>query len=111
PTHSDANATYGGFKAASESAMLARHAANGFPATIVRPAAIYGPDNNIFDMEAPLSLRLLQHRPVLVPHGGLVVGTYGHVDDLCAAMVALVDAPSAPGQVFSVATEYLHTHT
>ena len=70
--------------------MLARHAASGFPATVVRPAAIYGPDNNIFDMETPMFLRLLQHRPILVPHGGLVVGSYGHVDDLCEAMVAMV---------------------
>ena len=61
--------------------------ATGFPATIVRPAAIYGPDNNIFDMELPMFLRLLGHRPILVPHGGLVVGSYGHVDDLCEAMV------------------------
>jgi len=111
PTNSDGNATYGGFKAASESAMLRRHAVNGFPATIVRPAAIYGPDNNIFDMEAAMFLRLLQHRPVLVPHGGLVVGSYGHVDDLCAAMVALVEAPSAPGQVFNVSTDSVDTNT
>ena len=111
PTNSDGNATYGGFKAASESAMLRRHAVNGFPATIVRPAAIYGPDNNIFDMEAAMFLRLLQHRPVLVPHGGLVVGSYGHVDDLCAAMVALVEALSAPGQVFNVSTDSVDTNT
>jgi nucleoside-diphosphate-sugar epimerase len=111
PTNSDGNATYGGFKAASESAMLARHAARGFPVTIVRPAAIYGPDNNIFDMEAAMFLRLLQHRPVLVPHGGLVVGSYGHVDDLCAAMVALVAAPAAVGQVFNVSTESVDTNT
>ena len=44
----------------------------GFPATVVRPAAIYGPDNNIYDMETPMFLRLLQCRPILVPHGGLV---------------------------------------
>ena len=69
--------------------MLARHAASGFPASVVRPAAIYGPDNNIFDMETPMFLRLIQHRPVLVPHGGLVVGSYGHVDDLCDAMITI----------------------
>ena len=63
------------------------HRRDGFPATVVRPAAIYGPDNNIFDMELPMFLRLLGHRPILVPHGGLVVGSYGHVDDLCEAMV------------------------
>jgi len=111
PTNSDGNATYGGFKAAAESAMLARHASTGFPATIVRPAAIYGPDNNIFDMETAMFLRLLQARPVSVPHGGLVVGSYGHVDDLCAAMLALATASGADGQVFNVSSESVDTNT
>ena len=61
--------------------------------SVVRPAAIYGPDNNIFDMETPMFLRLLQRRPILVPHGGLVVGSYGHVDDLCDAMITIARAP------------------
>jgi nucleoside-diphosphate-sugar epimerase len=102
PTNTDGAAGYGGFKAMAEATMLARHASTGFPASIARPAAIYGPDNNIFDMELPMFLRLLQHRPVLVPHGGLVVGSYGHVDDLCDAMVALATHPDAAGQVFNV---------
>lgn len=111
PTSSDGAGTYGGFKAAAEAAMLARHAATGFPVTIVRPAAIYGPDNNIFDMETPMFLRLLQARPVLVPHGGLVVGSYGHVDDLCAAMVALSNHPAAIGEVFNVSTDAVDANT
>ena len=63
PTNPDGSGSYGGFKAVAEAGMLARHAASGFPATIVRPAAIYGPDNNIFDMELPMFLRLIGHRP------------------------------------------------
>ncbi|HWC68465.1 MAG TPA: NAD-dependent epimerase/dehydratase family protein [Acidimicrobiales bacterium] len=107
PTNPGGPATYGGFKAIAEAAMLARHAATGFPASIVRPAAIYGPDNNIFDMETPMFLRLLQHRPILVPHGGLVVGSYGHVDDLCDAMITVARHPAAPGEVFNVTGESL----
>lgn len=102
PTNADGATSYGGFKALAEASMLARHAANGFPASVVRPAAIYGPDNNIFDMEMPMFLRLLQGRPILVPHGGLVVGSYGHVDDLCDAMLSLAGHPAAPGNVFNV---------
>ncbi len=105
PTSTEGPASYGGFKAVAEAGMLARHRANGFPATIVRPAAIYGPDNNIFDMELPMFLRLLGHRPILVPHGGLVVGSYGHVDDLCEAMVAMVGNPAAMGEVFNITGE------
>ncbi len=105
PTNPEGPGTYGGFKAVAEAAMLARHASNGFPVTIVRPAAIYGPDNNIFDMELPMFLRLLEHRPIVVPHGGLVVGSYGHVDDLCEAMVALVGNAAAVGEVFNISGE------
>ena len=105
PTNPDGPGSYGGFKAVAEAGMLARHEATGFPATIVRPAAIYGPDNNIFDMELPMFLRLLGHRPILVPHGGLVVASYGHVDDLCTAMVSLVGNPNAVGEVFNISGE------
>lgn len=107
--------TYGGFKALAESRMLARHHERGMPVCIVRPAAIYGPHNNIHDMETAMFLRLLQGRPILLPHGGLVTGSYGHVDDLCAAMMTMVQAPAAVGQVFNVTAEavttrrYVHT--
>jgi len=105
PTNHDGPASYGGFKALAEAAILTRHARTGFPGSIARPAAIYGPDNNIFDMELPMFLRLLQQRPILVPHGGLVVGSYGHVDDLCATMIAMATTPAATGEVFNVSTD------
>ncbi len=104
-SNTDAVTGYGGFKGAFERAILARHVATGFPATIVRPAAIYGPENNIFDMETPMFLRLLQQRPILVPHGGLVVGSFGHVDDLCDAMVVMASHPAAVGEVFNITAE------
>jgi nucleoside-diphosphate-sugar epimerase len=97
-------ATYGGFKVATERALLARHAERGFPVAIARPAAIYGPYNNIYDMEAAMFRRLLEHRPVLLPYRGLVVCSYGHVDDLCAALAAMATHPAAVGEVFNVTT-------
>jgi nucleoside-diphosphate-sugar epimerase len=111
PANADGPSTYGGFKAASESAILARCCASGFPATVVRPAAIYGPDNNIFDMEMAMFLRLLQGRPVLVPHGGLVVGSYGHVDDLCEALLVAATHPAAVGEIFNVTTDAVDVNT
>ena len=107
PTNPDGPTSYGGFKAMSEAAMLARHAATGFPASVARPAAIYGPDNNIYDMETPMFLRLLQQRPILAPHGGMVVGSYGHVDDLCEAMLMMAQSPAAHGEVFNITGDTL----
>ena len=109
PSNTDGARSYGGFKAMSERAMLQRHTMDGFPVVIVRPAAIYGPDNNIYDMETPMFLRLLQHRPILLPHGGLVVGSYGHVDDLVAFMLVASTIPSARGEIFNVTTSAVTT--
>lgn len=105
----DGARSYGGFKAHAEARMLARHEECGFPVSIVRPAAIYGPHNNIHDMESAMFLRLLQQRPILLPHAGLVTGSYGHVDDLCSAMVAVVGAPTAVGEIFNITAEAVTT--
>jgi len=99
PLRDEPSSTYGGFKAYAERVILDRCAATGFPGSVARPAAIYGPDNNILDMEAAMFLRLRRGLPILVPHGGLVTGSYGHVDDLCRNLVELALQPNAVGQV------------
>lgn len=104
PLNDEGPRSYGGFKAMVERALAERRARTGFPFVVVRPAAVYGPYNNIFDMETPMFLRLLQRRPVLVPHGGLVVASYGHVDDLCRGMVRCVEVDAAVGEVFNLST-------
>ncbi len=109
PTDPSGAATYGGFKAVCERAVLRRHADGGFPGCVVRPAAIYGPHNNIYDMETPMFLRLLQHRPILLPHAGLVTGNYGHVDDLCRAMLEMTGDAATHGRVFNVTAEAVTT--
>lgn len=109
PTDASGPASYGGFKALAERAMLARHARTGFPVTISRPAAIYGPYNNIYDMETPMFIRLLRGLPILLPHEGLVTGSYGHVDDLCASLIRFVGHAPARGQVFNTTSEAVTT--
>jgi nucleoside-diphosphate-sugar epimerase len=97
--------TYGGFKKMVEETVLERHARTAFPASVVRPAAIYGPDNNIYDMEMAYFLRLLRGLPVILPHDGLVTSSYGHVDDLCRAMVDMATHPKAAGEIFNITAE------
>ena len=111
PTEADAgiDGGYGGFKAMAERAMRERHATTGFPASVVRPAAIYGPANNIYDMETPMFLRLVQGRPILLPHAGLVTGSYGHVDDLCRMMIEMTGDHAAFGEVFNATAEAVTT--
>lgn len=105
PDSREAPSVYGGFKAACERTLLAQHRRSGFPAVAVRPAAIYGPHNNVYDMEAAMFLRLEQHRPVLLPHAGLVSASYGHIDDLCEGLLAAALAPHAAGEVINLTAE------
>jgi nucleoside-diphosphate-sugar epimerase len=99
PVRDEPPTTYGGFKAYAEGAIVDRFRRTGFPGSIARPAAIYGPANNILDMEAAMFLRLRRGLPVLVPHEGLVTTSYGHVDDLCALLGGMAETPAARGEV------------
>jgi nucleoside-diphosphate-sugar epimerase len=110
PSSADPVTSYGGFKAYAESEVRKRHEETGFPGSIARPAAIYGPDNNILDMETAMFLRLRRKLPVLLPHGGLVTGNYGHVDDLCALLLAMAQAPQAvAGEVVNATGQAITT--
>ena len=110
PTSTEPTTSYGGFKAYAEAEVRKRHGLTGFPGSIARPAAIYGPDNNILDMEAAMFLRLRRKLPVLLPHGGLVTGNYGHVDDLCALLIAMARSPRAvSGEVVNATGQAITT--
>jgi nucleoside-diphosphate-sugar epimerase len=98
----DPEDTYGGFKAHAERAILARHRRTGFPGVVARPAAIYGPENNIHDMETAMFLRLRRGLPVLLPHEGLVTTSYGHVDDLCRNLLELSMLDRARGEAYNI---------
>jgi nucleoside-diphosphate-sugar epimerase len=107
--------SYGGHKAAVEKLLREQRAQTGLAYTIIRPAAVYGPHNNIPDGEMAMFLRLGQRRPALVPHDGLVCFPYGHVDDLVDAMFLAANSPAALGEAFNVtadtvtATHYIQT--
>lgn len=105
PRTADPITTYGGFKAHAERAILDRFASTGFPGSVARPAAIYGPANNIHDMETAMFLRLRRGLPILLPHEGLVTTSYGHVDDLCLNLREMAQLPAAAGEVVNITGE------
>lgn len=102
PWTADPVTVYGGFKAHAERAILDRNARTGFPGSIARPAAIYGPDNNIHDMETAMFLRLRRGLPILLPHEGLVTTSYGHVDDLCLNLREMAQLDAAAGEIVNI---------
>lgn len=103
-THAPAT-SYGGHKAAVERLLAERRARTGFAYTVLRPAAVYGPHDNIPDGEIAMFLRLGQGRPALVPHSGLVCFPYGHVADLARALLLAAGTPAALGEVFNLTGE------
>ncbi len=105
PRTADPITTYGGFKAHAERAILDLQAKTGFPGSVARPAAIYGPDNNIHDMETAMFLRLRRGLPILMPHEGFVTTSYGHVDDLCLNLREMAQTPAAAGEVVNITGE------
>ncbi len=105
PVRDEPASTYGGFKAHAERVLLEAARDRGFPATVGRPAAIYGPRNNIYDMEAAMFTRLRRGLPVLLPHGGLVTTSYGHIDDLCSGLLLLGRHAAAVGEAFNLTGE------
>jgi nucleoside-diphosphate-sugar epimerase len=96
---------YGGHKVAVEALLAARRAATGFPYTVIRPAAVYGPYDNIPDGEMAMFHRLRRRLPVLLPHDGLVCFPYGHVADLARAMVLAAACPAALGEAFNITAD------
>jgi nucleoside-diphosphate-sugar epimerase len=71
------------------------------PFTSVRPVYIYGPQN-YNDLEAWFFDRLVRDRPIPIPGSGMALTQLGHVQDLAAAMVAVLGNPKAVGQIYNI---------
>lgn len=79
-------------------------AEQGVPFTSIRPVYIYGPQN-YNDLEAWFFDRIVRDRPIPIPGNGMALTQLGHVEDLAAAMAAVLDNPKAVGQVYNISGE------
>jgi nucleoside-diphosphate-sugar epimerase len=73
----------------------------GVPFTSIRPVYIYGPQN-YNDLEAWFFDRIVRDRPVPVPGNGMHLTQFGHVQDLAAAMAAVLGSSQAIGQIYNI---------
>ncbi|HIK44167.1 MAG TPA: NAD-dependent epimerase/dehydratase family protein [Leptolyngbyaceae cyanobacterium M65_K2018_010] len=78
--------------------------AQGVPFTSVRPVYIYGPQN-YNPLESWFFDRIVRDRPIPIPGNGLHLTQLGHVQDLAAAMVAVLGNPTAIGQIYNISGE------
>jgi nucleoside-diphosphate-sugar epimerase len=76
----------------------------GIPFTAIRPVYIYGPQN-YNDLEAWFFDRITRDRPVPIPGNGMALTQLGHVEDLAAAMVAVLGNAQAIGQIYNISGE------
>jgi nucleoside-diphosphate-sugar epimerase len=67
------------------------------PATIVRPASIYGPGGKAFVTDI---VALLRQRLMLLVDGGRARGGFVYVDDICRAMLMAAVSERALGQAY-----------
>ena len=75
---------------------------NGFPATTVAFAMVYGPRNIIPDREQRMFARMELGRPVLIPGDGTTISQVGHVDDQASALEALMCKPVSFGRLYNI---------
>lgn len=86
-----------------EDLLMERFNTNGFPATIVRPPYVYGPDDHIGERLFSVFARLSRGRPVIAPGDGLSLTHSVHVDDLASAFAAVAGRGEALGQAYNAA--------
>lgn len=82
-----------------------------FPdATHLRFPYVYGP-RQLTPREWPIVRRILDRRPfIVVPDGGLILHTYGYVENLAHAVLCAFDRPDASrGEAFNAADETMLT--
>ena len=84
-----------------EDMLMEESGKNGFPATVIRPPVVYGPDNYIPEREFSFFARLQRQRPIIMPGDGNVFFHSVHVGDLAAAFVAAVGRKSTFGQAYT----------
>jgi nucleoside-diphosphate-sugar epimerase len=73
----------------------------GLPFTSIRPVYIYGPQN-YNDLEAWFFDRIVRDRPIPIPGHGQHFTQFGHVQDLAAAMAAVLGNHTALGKIYNI---------
>ncbi len=76
----------------------------GVPFTSVRPVYIYGPQN-YNPLEQWFFDRVVRDRPIPIPGNGMHLTQLGHVQDLAAAMAAVLGNETAIGQIYNISGE------
>jgi nucleoside-diphosphate-sugar epimerase len=94
--------SYAAEKVQCEEFLLAAHKEKGWPATIVRPSSVYGPENWMDDREGSYFARMRLGRKILIGGKGESVVHPGHSDDFARACIAAAASDRTIGQAYNV---------
>jgi nucleoside-diphosphate-sugar epimerase len=86
-------------KIASEQVVLAAHAADEIPCTIVRPGDVYGPRSRPWVI---MILEAIKRKQFLLPAHGRGIHSPAYVDNLVDGYVLAASLPGDEGQVFTI---------
>lgn len=97
-------------KIACEDALMARHRADGFPVTIVRPSHTYCTRNLVVALHGvhggwQVLARMLAGKPTIIPGDGTALWTATHADDFAVGFVGLMGNPHALGTAVHITTD------
>jgi UDP-glucose 4-epimerase len=100
--------SYGASKAIDEFLALACHREYHMPAVVGRFFNVVGPrQTGAYGMVLPrLVEAALENRPLIVHDDGHQVRCFAHVLDVIAAVVQLMDEPTAAGRVFNIGSDH-----
>ena len=88
-------------KVSSEELLMEYHGQLALPISIIRPAVVYGPDNNQPKRDCKIFALLTRRRKVIIPGSGQQLFHPIHVDDLAAMFVAATGNERTYGQIYT----------
>lgn len=106
-----ATTLYAATKLGAEGLVTAYYHTFGVPAVIVRPVSIYGPRQYPGWLISRFVALALADKPLTIMGDGLARRDWIHVDDVCRALVSVIEHPGSgvEGEVFNLGTGQEHT--
>jgi len=84
-----------------EEKLFAAYKDEKLPITLIRPFYVYGPGNNL-DRESYVFSRLIKGESIIVPGKGKCKVQFGHIDDLCDAIMEVSKSDNSIGEAYNV---------
>ena len=104
-----ATTLYAATKLGAEGLVTAYYYSFGLPIVILRPVSIYGPRQYPAWLIPRFIALALADKPLTIMGDGLASRDWIHVDDVCRALLSVIEHPGVEGEVFNLGTGREHT--